>query len=96
MPVRTKGGHGTGSIPRRTPQLVLLAQVPEGGALPEEGGRIAGAAEERVDGETGQKEDEKAPDITAPKTEQVLFSTLWTCVPLARGPRLLLKPVEKW
>lgn len=38
--------------------------------LPEEGGHISGAAEERVDGETGKKEEGKAPDIIAPKTNR--------------------------
>ena len=55
----------TGSIPARTPWLVPLAQEQGRGALPEEGSRVSGAAEERVDGETHKKEEGKAAGIAA-------------------------------
>lgn len=47
-----------------------LAHVQGKGTQPEEGGRVAGAAEERVDGEAGKREEGKAPDVVVPKTDK--------------------------
>lgn len=54
---RAQGAHGRWQHPRPHVQAT--------GVLPEEGGPLA--AEERVDGEAGEKQEKEGPGITAPK-----------------------------